>query len=86
MTRYHWMRTCLHCNGQGRLLILKDTSADKLYLHCEECEWGWRDPQATDNIKAAFLTLEEEFDTEVPPKEEIEKRGWGQHISGSFDE
>jgi hypothetical protein len=80
------MRTCLHCGGQGRLLILKDSSSGGLYLHCEECEWGWRDPEKTDDIGSAFLTLDEDFDSEVPSRDEIEERGWAKYISGHFDE
>lgn len=87
MTKYYWTSTCARC-GQGRLLVFLDTTADDLYLHCEECEQGWRDPVAAQegDLSASFLTLEEEFESVAATAAEIEKRGWANHIEGSFEE
>lgn len=88
MTRYHWMRPCPRCDGQGRLLILKNRGTGTLYLHCEECEWGWGDPAlaAAGDIDAAFLTLQEDFESDTPSLDEIGRLGWGKFVAGYFDE
>ena len=52
MTIY-WYKSCPICDGQGRLHILEDITHKRLYLHCEECEWGWLNPlEANDPAKA----------------------------------
>lgn len=84
MKTYYWMRTCVHCNGQGRLLIMKDLSTNSLYLHCEECEWGWRDPEKADDVGWAFLTLDEDFEAEPASSAEIERHGWSRYVAGEF--
>lgn len=88
MVRYFWSRPCPRCSGQGRLLILWDKLRDALYLHCEECEWGWWDPAKADAgaVDDAFLTLNTELDSEPPPRGEIERRGWGAFIRGEFED
>jgi len=83
---YYWMRPCIHCNGQGRLLIMKNLSTNSLYLHCEECEWGWRQPDRTDDVEAAFLTLQENFQAQPASAMEIEQAGWSGYVSGLFQE
>jgi hypothetical protein len=82
---YHWTRNCPNC-GQGRVLILENLNERKLYLHCEECEWGWRDPERATDAKDGFLTLNESFQTRVPTSEEIRERGWAPYVSGTFEE
>lgn len=86
MTRYYWYKQCPICEGQGRLLILRDMTRNRMYLHCEECEWGWIDPEKADNPEAAFLTLDEEFESEVPTLEQIQQYGWGKYALHFFDE
>lgn len=83
MEVYCWMRNCANC-GQGRLLIMKDLSNDSLYLHCEDCEWGWRDPEKADNVASAFLTLNEEFEAAPASRAEIERLGWNRYVVGEF--
>ncbi len=75
MKRY-WYTTCSNCKHQGRLMLMKNLSSGQLYLHCEECESGWRDPLKIDNLAAKFLTLDEEFDAELATWDDIEKAGW----------
>jgi|tagenome__1003787_1003787.scaffolds.fasta_scaffold20752703_1 hypothetical protein len=86
MIRYHWYRKCPICEGQGRLLILKDKTRNRMYLHCDECEWGWQDPEKVDDRAAAFLTLDEDFETEIPTLEQIQRYGWGQYALHYYDE
>jgi hypothetical protein len=59
---------------------------DELYLHCEECEVGWRDPATASDPSAGFLTLDEEFETAFPTLTEIRERGWERYVKGTFDE
>jgi len=68
------------------LLVFLDATHDNLYLHCEECEWGWRDPvaAAAGDLKASFLTLLEHFESEPATGEEIERRGWKRYVAGEF--
>lgn len=87
METYYWTRNCPRC-GQGRLLIMKDRSRGALYLHCEECEWGWRNPAdaAAGVVEKAFLTLTEEFESSVASLQEIEAQGWSSYVTGEFQE
>ncbi|HXO42199.1 MAG TPA: hypothetical protein VN999_12160 [Thermoanaerobaculia bacterium] len=85
-TKYYWYKQCPICEGQGRLLILRDVTHDRLYLHCDECEWGWLDPELVDDVSAAFLTLDEEFNSEAPTLEEIQRYGWERYALHSFEE
>ncbi|HZZ77441.1 MAG TPA: hypothetical protein VFE62_02920 [Gemmataceae bacterium] len=79
--KHYWYTTCPNCNYQGRLMIMKNLSSGKLYLHCEECESGWNDPLRVGDLTARFLTLNEEFDAEVAAWEEIEKTHWQAYAS-----
>jgi len=81
--KYQWFRTCAFC-GQGRLLIMKDTTHDRLYLHCEECEYGWFDPEDAVRNTNSFLTLLESFDARPATDEEIVTAGWGPVSLHSF--
>ncbi len=85
MTMKYWYTTCINCNGQGRLFITKDVTANRLYLNCEECEWGWRDPEQVDNPEAKFLTLNESFEAEDATSEEIDRHGWGMYALHQFE-
>lgn len=75
----YWYTTCKNCHHQGRLFVMKNLSANQLYLHCEECEWGWYDPTKVDDLTAKFLTLDEDFEAEPATWDEIEKAGWQQY-------
>lgn len=83
--KYYWYKECSFCH-QGRLLILRDKQRGELYLHCEECESGWRDPERADDTKSRFLTLNEDFDSECPTGEEIDSAGWGKYRLHCFEE
>lgn len=85
MATVYWYRTCPHCDGQGRLIITKDVTANRLYLHCDECEWGWRDPERVDNADAKFLTLNESFGAEDATREDIGRHGWGKYALHHFE-
>jgi hypothetical protein len=85
MSTKNWYRTCTHCDGQGRLILTKDTHANSLYLHCDECEWGWRDPQRVNDPNAKFLTLNEPFEADHATREEIDRHGWGGYALHQFE-
>jgi hypothetical protein len=59
-------------------MIMKNLSAGKLYLHCEECESAWNDPQKIDDHKARFLAIDEEFESEAASWEDVVREGWQQ--------
>lgn len=67
-------KTCPFCE-QGRLFIFKNLKANRLYLHCEECERGYYDPTQI-NVENSFLTLEEDFEAVVATWEDIKEYGW----------
>jgi hypothetical protein len=66
-------------------VIFLDTTHERLYLHCEECEWGWKDAEKAANPEVAFLTLDEEFETEAPTLDQIQQFGWARYALHSFD-
>lgn len=69
-----WYKICPFCN-QGRLFVFKNIDADKLYLHCEECERGYSDIRNID-VDHSFLTLLEDFDAVFANEEDIKNGGW----------
>ena len=68
MSEQIWLgKECPIC-GQGRLFVMEDMTNDRLYLHCEECECAWLNPE--DLIaKKGFLAINPDFETEIPSKE-----------------
>ena len=87
MPKYYWYKLCPVCDGQGRLLIREDVTNRRLYLHCEECEWGWLSPEQAHNPAAGFLTLNVEYaDDDNPNWETIEKYGWSQYALHWYEE
>ena len=85
MTKYFWYRTCPVCE-QGRLLLFKDLTANRLYLHCEECEWGWHDPERAADKDAGFLTLDQQFEAAPASVDDIQSFGWERYAVNEFDE
>lgn len=71
-----WYKICPFCN-QGRLYIFKNLDANKLYLHCEECERGYYDPSQI-NVENSFLTLQEDFEAVAATSADIKEYGWGE--------
>jgi hypothetical protein len=86
MANYYWYKPCPACHGQGRLIIYEDVTHGRLYLHCEECEWGWLDPESADDPGAGFLTLSAEFASALPDADRIASYGWSKYALHSFDE
>jgi hypothetical protein len=74
MRRLYWFVGCPFCQ-QGRLFILRNVSANKLYFHCEECERGYDNPSAL-TVANSFLTLTEKFEGELPSLAQIQAYGW----------
>ena len=62
--------------GGGRLHIFEDLSRNELYLHCDECEWGWRNPEEASSPDAAFMTVTEEFEARLADWNTIQRYGW----------
>jgi hypothetical protein len=69
-----WYTQCPFCQ-QGRLYLWKNVTADRLYLHCEECERGFAHP---DRLTApdSFLTLTQDFEGAAARWEDICAAGW----------
>ena len=76
MKRY-WYKECPTCH-QGRLFIEYDTSDKRLVLHCEECEFVWKDPELMGrNVPGnVFQALVSDHDFEFPTEVEIDDAGW----------
>jgi hypothetical protein len=85
MEKYYWYDECTNCH-QGRLIITEDLTNKRLYLHCEECEYGWTVPEQTGNVSDGFLTLLEEFETRNPNIDEIRRYGWEKYAKHVFSE
>ncbi|MDQ3650102.1 MAG: hypothetical protein M3458_07495 [Acidobacteriota bacterium] len=83
MTAY-WYMECPVCH-QGMLLIERDKRDDLLYLHCDECEFGWRDPELAHEPNAGFQTILGGFDFEIVSAEKIDAAGWGKYRLHSFE-
>jgi uncharacterized protein (DUF983 family) len=74
MKTLFWYKTCPFC-GQGRLFVYKNIDSNKLYLHCEECETGYNDPERLDKDHS-FLTLLEDFNAIEASQEDILQSDW----------
>jgi hypothetical protein len=84
-TLYCSDRICSHC-GQGRLFVFKNTSAEQLYLHCAECEYGWDDAERWHDQGSGFLTLTEEFEAVPASWVDIEDQCWQRYASQELHE
>ena len=69
-----WYKQCPFCN-QGRLFVFKNLDTNKLYLHCEECERGYNNPNqiAAEN---SFLTLHEDFKAIAASDNDLKEHDW----------
>jgi hypothetical protein len=74
MKDLYWYKTCPFCK-QGRLFVFKNTTLNKLYLHCEECERGYYN---IDDVSSSnsFLTLEENFESTEANLLDIKSNNW----------
>lgn len=84
LINYYIKFTCPSCS-QGRLVISRDDTNERLYLHCEGCEMGWSHPSEVENRAAGFLTLVEEFDSHSASVEEITEANWTAFVAGNFE-
>lgn len=84
MKSYYWYQECPKCH-QGRLFIFKDLNRNELYLHCEECETGWRDPNKLD-LEHSFLTILEDFEAKEASQEDINQYGWQKFAINKIEE
>ena len=75
MREQFWLnKSCPVCE-QGRLFVTEDITNHRLYLHCEECESAWLNPEEVLADKS-FLAINPDFETRIPSKETIQKFGW----------
>ena len=74
MSVCYWNTDCPVC-AEGRLFIVENLSRGLLYLHCEECEAGFEDPQ---NLKTgvSYLTLELDYECRFADPQTINKHNW----------
>jgi hypothetical protein len=88
LTRYYWYELCPRCGfgGGGRLTIYEDITNRRLYLQCDECEWGWRNPEKANDQSAGFLTLTEEFEARLADWATIQRYGWEKYAKESYEE
>lgn len=63
---------------------MKNTTSDKLYLHCEECEMGWDRPDHVE-VTSGYLTIEMDFESAPPGMDEIVRAGFAPYIKGEFE-
>jgi len=80
---YYWYAICHFCE-EGRLIITKNKDTNTLYLHCDECERGWKDPEAIEHVASSCLTFLERFEIDYPTPEEIVTQGWEKYMAHSF--
>lgn len=71
----YWFSTCPTCFGQGRLFIVDDAALQSLYLHCEECETGYANPEAL-KVENGFSTLSEQRERRLADLQTIRDLGW----------
>lgn len=64
---------------------MKQLGTAGLYLHCEECEHGWRNPEAAVGLQGMFLTLDEEVDAAPATIDEIRTAGWAHYVAGRWE-
>ena len=60
---------------QGRLFAYREEDSGNIYLHCEECEWGWLDPKRL-RAEDGFLTLDVPSDARPASRDEVLASQW----------
>jgi len=70
-----WYSECPACN-QGRLFVMHNATTNALYLHCDECEMGFPEPEQADVGAGGRLTLTDDFEAEPATMEEIRAASW----------
>lgn len=83
--RFYWTTTCCLCDHQGQLFVMKYLHDQQLYLHCGECEWGWREPCRVDDKDRAFLTLVDPSEAIPATWQDIARAGWVPFVSGLIE-
>ncbi|MCB9586705.1 MAG: hypothetical protein H6718_14995 [Polyangiaceae bacterium] len=65
---------CPFCD-QGRLFAFREEDSGDIYLHCEECERGYRDPDGL-SVEQSFLTLDEPGEARAASRDEVLASRW----------
>lgn len=75
--KYYWYTACVNCGlgGGGRLTLFEDETLRSLYLHCDECERRWRDPEQVNDLQRSFSTLAEDFTARAADWPTIQRHG-----------
>ena len=71
----YWFKQCPRCR-QGQLFIHSNRETQSLYLHCDECEWGFADPTKCDSVDDGFFAMNIHYDE--PTLDVIQQRGWSE--------
>lgn len=66
---------CPRCQGQGRLFAFREDDTGCVYLHCEECEQGFRDPTRL-AANDGFLTLDAPGGARAATQEDVLGSPW----------
>ena len=82
MNTKYWYKNCPRCK-QGRLFVLMRAGHLQPYLHCEECEWTWDDPQDLDP-KNGRLGID--YDSNEPILSTLIAFGWKEDSLTATDE
>jgi hypothetical protein len=77
MNKESWYTICPFC-VQGRLFIYIDQAQRQPYLHCEECERGYRNPELL-NVENSFLTITSDIVCSPATDSEIKEFGWDKY-------
>ena len=85
MKLYCSHRIC-SCCGKGRLFVYKNTVVDCLYLHCQECEYGWDNAEQWYDRDSAFLTRTEDFEAVPASWYDIEDQLWQRYGSQTLQQ
>ena len=84
MTLNYWYKECPFCR-QGRLHLFEDITHNRLYLHCEECEWGWLNPHEASDPGRGFCTIDAEFESKAVNMDTIRFYGWEEYARHSYE-
>ena len=79
VTQY-WYESCPKCDHQGRLFLCEDRTQNRIYLHCEECEAGYFDPNDISK-ESSILMLLVDIESEPATLKRIKELGWEEYAA-----
>ncbi len=72
----YWYVNCPVCE-QGRLFVAVRDETKELFLECEECSTGWKNPEQVSANENGFLAIH--IMSHFATTEEIQKGGWSKY-------